>query len=194
MRRSTKLSQAEYARIYRARKIAAGLCVQCGKRAAGPKRKQHCDPCGANSNRYAARYRDRCRAEATAAGLCSVCYPAHIVQAEPGKIHCARCLTKRAVRALKQQGCDASVDTLMAMPKQCEVCGYVERNGGPKKNGAKNSLCFDHDHDTHVLRGVLCHSCNRAIGLMADDPDRLLAAVRYLNAKKPSPYWKKAVA
>lgn len=31
------------------------------------------------------------------------------------------------------------------------------------------------------MRGVLCHSCNVALGHFKDDPDLLLAAIRYLT-------------
>lgn len=44
----------------------------------------------------------------------------------------------------------------------------------------------DHDHSTGKLRGLLCHRCNTALGLLDDDPETLrrladyLAAVRWL--------------
>lgn len=39
----------------------------------------------------------------------------------------------------------------------------------------------DHDHATGRARGVLCGNCNVAIGLLKESPERLLAAVRYLE-------------
>ena len=44
-------------------------------------------------------------------------------------------------------------------------------------------LCIDHNHDTGVICGLLCHSCNRAIGLFGDNPERLRAAIAYLASR-----------
>jgi hypothetical protein len=42
-------------------------------------------------------------------------------------------------------------------------------------------LCVDHNHATMNIRGLLCHACNRAIGLLKDDPDVLRSAAEYLT-------------
>jgi hypothetical protein len=45
----------------------------------------------------------------------------------------------------------------------------------------KDRLCVDHDHKTGRVRGLLCHHCNRAIGLLQDSPAYLRRAAEYLE-------------
>jgi hypothetical protein len=39
----------------------------------------------------------------------------------------------------------------------------------------------DHNHKTDKLRGVLCRTCNAALGMFGDDPARLREAAGYLE-------------
>ena len=50
-------------------------------------------------------------------------------------------------------------------------CGICQRRIYSKRYKA---FCVDHNHDTGEIRGLLCHNCNRAIGMLRDDP----AAIR----------------
>ncbi len=42
-------------------------------------------------------------------------------------------------------------------------------------------LHVDHCHETGRIRGLLCGSCNRAIGLLGDCPESLRRAIDYLG-------------
>ena len=61
------------------------------------------------------------------------------------------------------------VDRLTA-PGKCEACGTTE-----------GRLCIDHDHGTKKPRGLLCHNCNTALGLLKDDADRIAQLGRYIS-------------
>jgi hypothetical protein len=64
-----------------------------------------------------------------------------------------------------------------------------EQNGGCAICGAKAEeqyhgvLDVDHNHETNEVRGLLCNSCNRAIGLLKDSPKKLRDAADYLDKK-----------
>lgn len=55
----------------------------------------------------------------------------------------------------------------------CAICSQTDRQG--------HRLAVDHCHATGAVRGLLCHACNVAIGLLRDDPSLLDAASRYLR-------------
>lgn len=56
-----------------------------------------------------------------------------------------------------------------------------------KQNGmcaicnTKENLCVDHDHKTGEIRGILCQSHNKAIGLFKDNKEILQSAIKYLD-------------
>jgi hypothetical protein len=41
-------------------------------------------------------------------------------------------------------------------------------------------LCVDHNHQSGVVRGLLCHNCNTGLGFFRDNPVLLRRASRYL--------------
>jgi len=55
---------------------------------------------------------------------------------------------------------------------ECAIC---------KRSDVK--LFVDHDHKTLEVRGMLCPSCNRALGIFQDSPDLLRNAIDYLQCK-----------
>lgn len=71
----------------------------------------------------------------------------------------------------KQKGC-------------CAICGGESFKMHP---GIKQILCLDHCHISGNVRGLLCHNCNRALGLFKDSKETLSKALEYLESATTIP-------
>lgn len=97
----------------------------------------------------------------------------------------SRCVDCRRGRKLAENFrlSQAEYDRMLtAQGGGCAICGGASRNGA--------ALSVDHDHACcetkgkscgECVRGLLCEDCNRAIGMMRDEPARLRAAAEYLE-------------
>ena len=62
---------------------------------------------------------------------------------------------------------------------RCKICNTHQSE-------LKKDLAVDHCHKTNKVRGLLCVRCNRAIGLLEDDPVLLDKSSSYLKSAKSS--------
>ena len=44
-----------------------------------------------------------------------------------------------------------------------------------------HKLLYNHNHKTGKVRGLLCHNCNRALGLLHDDTELMQKASEYVK-------------
>lgn len=58
----------------------------------------------------------------------------------------------------------------------CKICGT-------NQDKLKRALCVDHCHATGKVRGLLCDTCNRSLGMLKDSADILKRAIKYLEGK-----------
>ena len=89
--------------------------------------------------------------------------------------------TPEEQRAKTLKGYGLTPETYMEMFEAqnftCAICG------GDTHKGSKRAPNFtvDHNHSTGKTRGILCHACNRGIGLFQDSPQIIQNAIDYLE-------------
>jgi hypothetical protein len=63
---------------------------------------------------------------------------------------------------------------LAAQGGGCAICGRPAPEG--------TSLHVDHDHETGVVRGLLCFTCNGALGMLTENEEHLARAADYVSS------------
>lgn len=102
---------------------------------------------------------------------------------ERQKIYCARRHEKHPYRGVKYTSGFSEDEYLQKFEEQkglCAICRKPERVKATGKMEPR-SLAADHNHETGKHRGLLCALCNTALGKFEDSPDRLRAALDYLE-------------
>lgn len=70
---------------------------------------------------------------------------------------------------------EEQVESLLVQANYCcQVCGR------------KEDLNIDHCHATGCVRGILCGSCNRALGLLQDSPEVITSLLTYITPLRPT--------
>lgn len=164
---------------WRKRKNAEGLCIACGK---NPQRdtSKLCRACTERSIEN----RRKLQAKRTSEGFCSACLTK---PAAPNRKLCQTCsnykktwgggnLRKRCL----QFGIDETTYKAL-VEKQNGLCASCHGLPG----GRSGVLHIDHCHKTGKVRGLLCHKCNRGLGLFNDDIAKLRMAISYLETNQP---------
>ncbi len=124
--------------------------------------------------------RDECSRPARSIGLCALHYDRWIkrgrfdapgVAVDPAKKAASVRRTRLRQYGLTPEQYDAMAE---AQGGCCAICGGQNQNG--------RLLSIDHDHETGVVRALLCAPCNTGIGMFVESEDRLLKAIEYLRS------------
>jgi len=62
---------------------------------------------------------------------------------------------------------------------RCAICD-TEIHDIAGENDVNRGV-VDHCHQSNKIRGLLCHHCNRALGLMKDSKENIKRMLEYLN-------------
>lgn len=86
--------------------------------------------------------------------------------------------TRRRYKTLRKYGLveQQYIELLAAQKNVCAICQIS--SPGDSRFGR---LSIDHEHKTGKVRGLLCAKCNKAIGLLHDDPEIARRVVAYLS-------------
>ena len=90
-------------------------------------------------------------------------------------------IRRRLSRELLRMG--LSIEWFDSQGTRCGICGT-------DKPGGRGGWHIDHDHTCcqigcqKCVRGILCHRCNVGLGQFCDEPERLKAAIQWLESRK----------
>lgn len=93
-----------------------------------------------------------------------------------------RCNNVKAIResrARKEFNLSKSQYDLLMSTSNCQICNKEFK---PLSIDYRNDRNIDHCHETGVVRGVLCNSCNTGLGKLGDNIEGLEKALNYLKS------------
>lgn len=74
---------------------------------------------------------------------------------------------------------DDFIGLLESQNHRCAICD-IELKTGLSERAGENKPVVDHCHSAGHVRGILCHSCNKLIGLAKENTNTLHRAIVYL--------------
>jgi hypothetical protein len=94
----------------------------------------------------------------------------------------SKSLTKRRAERLKKFGLTPEQYDIKLISQNgcCAICRKPETSRDPRYGTLKH-LSVDHDHDTGIIRELLCDRCNTSIGKFDDNSELLYKAGDYLR-------------
>ena len=107
----------------------------------------------------------------------------------PSHLYCSQdCATEAlADRYYKRVYGMLAKDYKAMFEKQNGLCAICYTPGFNMKDTNQSQLVVDHCHSTGKVRGLLCHNCNRALGLFQDLIEVVDNAKRYLEGATTIP-------
>lgn len=113
---------------------------------------------------------------------CRWCYTTFRPNA-PSHLYCSQVCaddahTDRYYR--KSYGCGI-LDVRKLYNDQKGMCAICTNFGFKMLETHVSGMNLDHCHKTGKVRGLLCHNCNRGLGLFQDDPNILENATKYVR-------------
>lgn len=111
--------------------------------------------------------------------LCSVVFK----PSAPSHMYCGQecadiALIEKYLRREYRISYSEYMDMLKRQDEKCVICGG---EGFKMQDHHKIKLVVDHCHSTGKVRGMLCHNCNRGLGLFQDNVTLLQNAASYLQ-------------
>ena len=118
------------------------------------------------------------RAKDTEHKMCKLCYNARMVKYMSSE---EQRLKKYYLKIEKKYGITRQdyEDMLAEQNGVCAICGKINRF-----DAFHQRLAVDHNHDTGNVRGILCTSCNSALGMVDDNIEVLEKMISYLKERR----------
>ncbi len=85
------------------------------------------------------------------------------------------------VRCLRYSFGITREEYLGMLAAQDGLCAICEKPEKATRSGATIELSVDHDHETGVVRQLLCSACNKAVGYFRDSPELMRRAALYIE-------------
>lgn len=89
------------------------------------------------------------------------------------------------LRSLRELGIvdpERAIEALTKPHLSCEICGRDLILPKADTHWTLQAVT-DHNHETRKFRGVLCHGCNRGLGLFKDCADWMESAAAYVRSR-----------
>lgn len=101
----------------------------------------------------------------------------------PSECYCSDyCKDYGVTEAYYKRTYNLTIQEVLDMAEQQHfVCAICHGENFAMNDCHSGILVVDHNHKTGEVRGLICHNCNRALGLLQDSVENCLRAASYLE-------------